>query len=81
MLYDEHHAEVATTYKFLGNATNNEAEYSGAIIGLEKAIALGARTVVVRADSQLMVRQLTGEYRVKAAHLRPLHRRVVGLLS
>jgi ribonuclease HI len=80
-LYDEHGAEVAAIYKFLGQATNNEAEYTGAIIGLERAIALGARRVALRADSQLMVRQLLGLYRVKAAHLRPLHERVIGLLS
>jgi ribonuclease HI len=81
VLYDAHGGEVAGVYKFLGHATNNEAEYTGAIIGIEKAIALGARRVAIRADSQLMVRQLTGEYRVKAAHLRPLHQRVMVLLS
>ena len=59
VLYDEQGAEVAAIHKFLGRATNNEAEYQGAILGLERAIALGARHVALRADSQLMVRQLT----------------------
>jgi len=81
VLYDEQRAEVAGIYKFLGHATNNEAEYQGVIIGLEKAGALGARRVVVHADSELMVRQLLGVYRVRAPHLRPLHQRATDLLS
>ena len=80
-LQDDQGTEVAAVYRFLGRVSNNEAEYTGAIIGLEKALALGARHVVLHADSQLIVRQLTGEYRVRAAHLRPLHQRAVELLS
>jgi ribonuclease HI len=52
------------------------AEYTAAILGLERAAALGAREVLLRSDSQLLVNQLTGRYRVKTAHLQPLHRRV-----
>jgi probable phosphoglycerate mutase len=60
----------------LGETTNNVAEYTAAILGLERAAALGAREVLLRSDSQLLVNQLTGRYRVKTAHLQPLHRRV-----
>lgn len=65
----------------LGNATNNVAEYEGAILGLEAARDLGATEVELRADSELMVRQLDGRYRVKAPHLVPLHQRAQALLA
>jgi len=57
------------------------AEYTAAIRGLEAADALGAREVVLRSDSLLLVQQLTGRYRVKSDHLQPLHRQVRRLAS
>jgi probable phosphoglycerate mutase len=66
-------AEVA---EGLGETTNNVAEYTAAIRGLEEATRLGARTVLLRSDSQLLINQLTGRYRVKSPHLEPLVRRV-----
>lgn len=60
----------------LGETTNNVAEYTAAILGLERAMELGAREVLLRSDSQLMINQLTGVYRVKTPHLQPLHRRI-----
>jgi ribonuclease HI len=71
-------AEVAVG---LGETTNNVAEYTAAIRGLEAADALGAREVVLRSDSLLLVQQLTGRYRVKSDHLQPLHRQVRRLAS
>ncbi len=56
----------------IGTATNNEAEYRALITALERAAALGASEVEVRADSQLLMRQMTGRYRVKSPHLRAL---------
>lgn len=67
--------------KRLGRATNNEAEYEGLIIGLEAAAAAGASRVEVRGDSQLIIKQLLGEYQVKAANLRPLYETARGLLA
>jgi ribonuclease HI len=66
-------AEIA---EGLGETTNNVAEYTAAIRGLEAAKRLGAREVLLRSDSQLMINQMTGRYRVKTAHLQPLHRQV-----
>lgn len=57
---------------FLGTATNNVAEYKSLLAGLEAAASLAAAEVDVCSDSQLLVRQITGEYRVKNAGLRPL---------
>ena len=59
----------------IGVATNNVAEYSGLIAGLEKALELGLREVDVVSDSELMVKQMRGEYRVKNEALRELSTR------
>jgi len=57
---------------FLGEVTNNVAEYEALLWGLRAAIELGARAVRVRADSELVIKQMRGEYRVKNAGLKPL---------
>lgn len=67
--------------KSLGRATNNEAEYAGLALGLETALRLGASSVVVRGDSQLVLRQLEGRYAVRAPGLAAHHARVKALLS
>ena len=58
---------------FLGPATNNVAEYRALIAGLEAASRHGANALTVCMDSELVVRQMTGEYRVKHEGLKPLH--------
>lgn len=55
--------------KTLGTTTNNVAEWRGFLAALDLAVAAGARDVEIRADSQLVLRQFSGEYRMKAAHL------------
>ena len=61
--------------------TSNEAEYLAVIRGLEWAVELGLREVLVRSDSMLVVWQVEGEWRIKAAHLRPLCDRVWELMD
>lgn len=56
---------VETHAKFLGKTTNNQAEYKAVILGLERAVVLGATHVEVVADSELLIKQARGEYRVK----------------
>jgi ribonuclease HI len=56
----------------IGRATNNVAEYSGLVAGLEKAAELGVRELEVVSDSELLVKQMRGEYRVKNETLRDL---------
>ena len=63
----------------LGVTTNNIAEYRGLIAALEAALALGAERVEARLDSELLVRQAIGRYRVKNPGLIPLHNRVLNL--
>jgi len=72
---------VARLGKFLGTQTNNVAEYEGVLIGLEKAIALGAREVHVFADSLLVINQLRGEWKIKHPGLKPLYVRAKALLA
>jgi len=57
----------------IGVATNNVAEYRGVLLGLERALERGASEVELVNDSELVARQLTGEYRVKNAGIKPLH--------
>ena len=64
---------------FLDRVTNNVAEYQGCILALEKLVELGAKKVVLKADSQLMVNQLSGTYRVKTEHLFPLFNKAKAL--
>jgi ribonuclease HI len=65
----------------LGRTTNNQAEYQGLIRALEDAARLGANELDIRSDSELLVRQLKGEYRVKSVDLKPLYERAVKLLD
>ncbi len=65
----------------IGQATNNKAEYRAVIAGLEKAAQLGAEQVQIYLDSELVLKQLTGEYRVKKRELLPLYQKTKELLS
>ena len=65
----------------LGITTNNQAEYNALIAGLEAAIELGADHVEIRMDSELVVRQIQGVYRVKNLRLAPLFRQAKELLA
>ncbi|MDD1746322.1 MAG: ribonuclease HI family protein [Methanomassiliicoccales archaeon] len=58
--------------RFIGIGTNNEAEYRGMLAALEEGRAMGAEELEITSDSELMVRQINRQYRVKAENLRPL---------
>lgn len=66
---------------FLGTTTNNVAEYRGLLKGLEVALAMGAERIAIRSDSQLMVEQVNGRWKVKHANLQPLRADAVALLG
>lgn len=65
--------------KFLGRTTNNVAEYSALVMGLEAARSMGIDRISVFADSELMVKQLNGVYKVKSEDLRPLYEKAAAL--
>jgi len=67
--------------RYLGKTTNNIAEYSAAIIGLEHAVKVGASRVRLLADSELLVKQLNGQYKVKNEGLKPLHAQAKELIA
>ena len=66
-------APLKSLTKYIGVKTNNEAEYFGLIAALDFAVAHGISKLRVRSDSELLVRQMQGHYKVKSAALRPLH--------
>jgi len=76
LLLSEDGSELSEESRYLGRATNNVAEYEGAILALEKARELGASEVELRLDSELVARQIKGEYRVKNPALADLYQRL-----
>jgi ribonuclease HI len=77
---DESGSVVREVGTYLGVTTNNVAEWTGLITGLEAALELGASEIVIRLDSELVIKQLTGVYRVKHPNMIPLHARAKALL-
>ena len=73
--------DVAGLYGYLGRASNNVAEYEALLHGLRYALARGARRVKVFSDSELVVRQMAGQYRVKHPDMQTLYRQARGLLG
>ena len=66
---------------FLGHATNNVAEYTAVVKALEAAKQTGAEQITIYSDSELLVRQVNGQYKVKSEQIKPLFRQAVTLLG
>ncbi len=81
ILTNEDGKPIKQSSRFLGEGTNNEAEYRGLIAGLNLALEAGADEVEVIMDSQLVVHHVDGSYRLKAQHLRPLLDEALSLLK
>jgi ribonuclease HI len=76
VLYDNNQKEIDICKSYVGDSvTNNMAEYTGLIIGLEKAIQLGITDINVNGDSLLVIRQMKGEYKVNAPSLLSLYKK------
>ena len=73
--------EIIEISGFLGTTTNNVAEYSGLLEALAVAAKEGADDVEIISDSELLVKQMLGSYRVKHPNLVPMHRQARGLAS
>lgn len=66
--------EIWSKAVFVGHKeTNNVAEYTGMIVGIKRAVEMGIRRLVVKGDSNLVVQQMNGKFRVNADHIKPLH--------
>lgn len=81
VLLDERGAVLAEITRYLGEATNNVAEYTALVIGLEEALERGIDTLDVRMDSLLVVQQMRGRWRIRHPGLRPLALRAGELLA
>jgi len=81
VLTDGSGAVLAEQGAYIGRATNNVAEYHGLIAGLKLARKLDVADVAVRMDSELIVRQINGRYKVRSARLRPLYEKASSLLE
>ena len=81
VIKDEQGRLITTISQPIGRATNNQAEYRAIIAALENAIRLDANHVDVRSDSELVVRQINGQYRVRKASLKPLYQKIKQLQS
>ena len=80
-VFDEEGGELRAVREAIGRGTNNEAEYRGAIAAVRAALELGATELELRLDSQLIVRQLQGSYRVRNERLKPLYRQLLALVD
>ncbi len=81
VIRDQEGRVVKKLKRYLGVTTNNMAEYQALILALEAARALGLADIKIFADSELMVKHLTGVYRVKSPDLRPLYEKALKLLE
>src|SRR3954462_8789921 len=72
---------LVTLGRFIGRATNNVAEYRALITAMEKARELGASDILIRGDSELIIKQMRGEYRVKHPDMKELYEQAQSLVS
>jgi ribonuclease HI len=81
VLLDESGDAIYELGEFLGRCTSNVAEYTALIRGLTAAKNLAASKVIIKADSELVVRQINGIYKVKSPHIIPLFQRATALMK
>ncbi|MGB7158770.1 MAG: ribonuclease HI family protein [Tepidisphaeraceae bacterium] len=72
---------LVTLGRFIGKATNNVAEYRALITAMQEALKLGATRILIRGDSELVIKQMKGEYRVKHPDMKPLYAEAQDLLA
>ena len=70
---DAYGKPVERRHKYIGHATNNIAEYTAALLGISRAIELGATEIELRADSKLVIEQLAGRYKIKNTELKKIY--------
>lgn len=80
-IFDKEYHLIEEACRFIGETTNNIAEYQAMILAAQKAIACHARKVIFKTDSELLVRQINGVYRVKSSNILSLYRELLELLK
>ncbi|MBI4042693.1 MAG: ribonuclease HI family protein [Deltaproteobacteria bacterium] len=81
LICDHDHTPLFRLKRYLGKTTNNVAEYKALLLGLRKVVTLGVKDLHVRSDSELLVRQLAGIYKVRNEALLPLYFSALKLLQ
>jgi Ribonuclease HI len=81
IILDSKRKKIKEISKYIGETTNNVAEYSALVCALEEAASLGADEVVVYMDSELIAKQLNGEYRVKGENIKALFEKALSILK
>lgn len=81
VILDSAGKKIKEISKYIGEATNNIAEYNALLYGLEEALILRADELKINMDSELVAKQITGEYRVKDANIKPLFERAINMLK
>ena len=80
-LYDDAGKLVDIDAAYLGRATNNQAEYNGIIAGLKLAQKSGVKNIICYMDSELIVKQVKGEYKVRNANMKPLYEKLMRIVE
>jgi ribonuclease HI len=81
VIEDEKGNTITQISRRIGLTTNNQAEYQAIIAALKQAVSLGARHVELKSDSELVVKQINGQYKIKNIALRPLYQELVRLIG
>lgn len=81
VMLDEKKKKIKEMCKYIGEATNNAAEYNALICGLEEALVLKADEITVYMDSEFVTKQMNGEYRVRNADIKPLFEKALDILK
>lgn len=81
ILKDEHNNTINSVYGYIGETTNNVAEYKALIACLKLVEQMNCNNLIVHSDSELMIRQLNGEYKVKDDNLKKHYREIIKILD
>lgn len=81
VILDENGKKIKEFGKYIGETTNNIAEYNALLYGLEEALILRGDEIIINMDSELVAKQLSGDYRVKDPGIKPLFERAANMLK
>ena len=81
VIYDENNNEIATYKKYIGNHTNNVAEYLGCFHGIQACIQEGIKNVIIYGDSKLVIEQVSGRWKVKSDNIKPIYNEIKNVLD
>jgi len=81
VILGQNNTKLKEYYKYIGNTTNNIAEYNALVYGLQEALSIGAKELLIKLDSELVAKQIKGEYKVKNKNIKPLFDQAIHMLN